>query len=60
MLVDDHEALVAEQQSIGQTQPVDLALRASGPWAQVPDGIWQGIKCTLALSAEEVQAAVLA
>jgi len=60
VLVDDHEALLPKQQAKGQSQSDDLALRAASPRAKMSDRIGQGIKCSLALAAEEVEACVLA
>jgi hypothetical protein len=60
MLVDDHEALLAEQQAKGQARPVDLTLGAAAPRTKMPNGIGQGVKCSFALAAEEMQVIVLA
>jgi len=35
--IDDREALLAQHHTIGQPQPIDLALSAAGPRTQVSD-----------------------
>jgi len=42
--VDHREALLCEHQAVGKTQPGDIALCATGPWAQVPDSGGKGVE----------------
>jgi hypothetical protein len=55
MTVQDHKALLTEQQAEGEAQPFDVALLGSCPRAQVPDQSGQRIERPSALPAKKMQ-----
>ena len=59
VVVDHHEALFGELHAVGQSKPVDIALGASRPGAQVPDSSRENVEGRRASPAKEMQALVL-
>ena len=43
--VQEDETLLAQQNPVGETQPLELALWAASPWSEVSDRDRQGLEC---------------